>query len=359
MSQKRPSRRACAAAAGVVASITTLGCITAATAASAAPGHGAPSRPAPTKSTPTRTPAPTPTASAPAAGSVSGVPAGISPGSFYLSTFASLGSSKQAAQIALMKADGVRYLRIDVPCGMPNTSLIRQAEQAGIQVDALLLSPCGGQSASAFATFGTQAVAALKPLGVEIYEVMNEPNCSGVSASSYTAILKSTYTALKKADSQAFVLTAGLCPAAGSNEPYTYLQAMYNAGAKGYFDAANDHPYTFPDSPLQTADGWNPWSYLPQMHTIMANNGDASKQIWLTEFGCPTGAAANLPAECTPTAEGAQITDAFRLARTWSWAGPLFIFNWQDSGDGDFGLYTSSGAAKAPALAAFMAAAGI
>jgi hypothetical protein len=47
------------------------------------------------------------------------------------------------------------------------------------------------------------------------------------------------------------------------------------------------------------------------------------------------------------------------MARGWTWTGPLLVFNWQDTSDGYFGLYTSSGAPKAPALAAFKAAAGV
>jgi len=50
----------------------------------------------------------------------------------------------------------------------------------------------------------------------------------------------------KTADSSAFVLSAGLCPAPSSYEPYTYLTAMYAAGAHGYFDAMNMHPYITP-----------------------------------------------------------------------------------------------------------------
>jgi hypothetical protein len=345
MAKERLSRKNLGVIAGALVSVVTL------LSSFASPASASPLRELP--------PAPTPAPAAAVPSGSSGVPAGISPGSPYMAQFVGLSAAGQAAQIALMKADGVRFLRIDVPCGNPYASLIAQAEQAGIQVDALLLAACGGQSASAYATYSAQVVKALKPLGVELYEVMNEPNCQGVSAASYTAILRSAYSALKKADPGAFVLAAGLCVNGGSYEPYTYLQAMYRAGAKGYFDAANDHPYTYPDTPLQTNEWWNPWAYLPQMHAIMANNGDGAKKIWLTEFGCPTGTDGGLPASCTPTTEGQQITDAFTKARGWTWTGPLLVFNWQDTSDGDFGLFTSSGVPKAPALAAFKAAAGV
>lgn len=345
MTRDRPPRKTLAVMAVLLVSIIIFVSPTLVSPASAAPNADS------TSST---------TVSASSSGSVSSFPVGISPGSGYETEFEYLGASAQAAQIALMKADGVKWLRVDVFCGEPYTSLISQAEHAGIQVDALVTNVCGAQTPADFASAATQAVKTLEPLGVQTFEVFNEPNCQGVSAQSYTAILKAAYTALVTADPSAFVLAGGLCPNTGSYEPYTYLQAMYADGAKGYFDAANLHPYSYPDTPLQTSASWNPWTYLPELHTIMANNGDGSKKIWLTEFGCPTGTAAGLPADCTPTTEGQQITDAFDKASGLTWIGGLFVFSWQDDAtDGDFGLYTSSGVAKTSALAAFKAAAGV
>jgi len=257
-------------------------------------------------------------------GDISGVPAGVSP-------FPDDNQTWSASWIPEMAADGVKYMRSDTGCNSYNQTIISEAENAGLQDDALIESPCNGQTPADFAAQSTAVVDALKPYGVHIFEIMNEPNCNGISASAYTAILQASYPAIKAADPTATVLMAGLCPNSGSNSPPTYLTAMYAAGAKGYFDAANDHPYTYPDTPDQTSDTWNPWSYLPEMHTIMADNGDGNKQIWLTEFGCPTGTDGGYPADCTSATEGQQITDAFAEARGWSWIGPLFIYTWQDS----------------------------
>jgi exo-beta-1,3-glucanase (GH17 family) len=89
----------------------------------------------------------------------------------------------------------------------------------------------------------------------------------------------------------------------------------------------------------------------------MADNGDGSKKIWITEFGCPSDGATN---DCTDAIQATQITDAYQQARSSSYdtfLGPLFIFDWWDNTtDGDYGLFTSSGVAK-PALAAYEAAA--
>lgn len=290
------------------------------------------------------------------------VPAGIAPGAMYQSYFtSSLSAAQQQAAVAQMKATGTTWLRVDVPSTFPYDTLIKDAVAAGIHVDAVLQNWTTASTPAAMASFATQAVNHLKPMGVSTYEVLNEPNgCLGtMTAADYTAILKSSYTAIKAADPASAVITAGLCPKSGSNEPYTYLQAMYAAGAAGYFDAVGMHPYSYPDTPLQTTDTWNPWSYLGQMHAIMTNNGDGNKKIWLTEFGCPTGSSGGYTAYCTDASLATQITDAYSLARTQSWIGPLFIYSWRDSGagDGDFGLYLVDGSPKTLSLNAFTRAA--
>ena len=292
-------------------------------------------------------------------GNILGVPAGITPGAIYENAFTSMSASQQAAVIQQMKADGVKWLRLDAPSVFTFDTLISDAENAGINVDAVIQNWNTATTPSAMGSFATQAVNHYKPKGVETYEVLNEPNgcAEPMSASDYTALLKSVYTAIKTADSQARVLTAGMCPAGGSNEPYTYLQAMYTAGAQGYFDAFNDHPYSAPDTPLQTGDSWNPWSYLAQLHSIMQANGDGNKQIWLTEFGCPTGTDGGYTAYCTDSTEATQITDAFTSARQQSWLGPLLIYDWQDDSEGDWGIYNSNGTAKASVLSAYTSAA--
>jgi hypothetical protein len=294
-------------------------------------------------------------------GNITGVPAGITPGCGFESEFTGMSAAQQTSVISTMVSDNVHWLRLDVG-GCNSNTFIADAEKAGINVDALLQD--GGTNSdgsgtpttpSAYAAYATQQVQTLKPLGVETYEVLNEPNgCEDtMPAATYVEILQAAYPAIKAADPKAFVLSAGLCPNGGSNEPYTYLTAMYAAGAHGYFDAFNLHPYSYPDTPDQTSDSWNPWSYLAQLHSIMSSNGDGSKQIWLTEFGCPSDGSSN---DCTDQTEATQITDAFASARNISYIGPLMIFSWWDSSDGDYGLYNSSGVAKPDVLSDYQAA---
>jgi hypothetical protein len=251
-------------------------------------------------------------------------------------------------------------VRVDVDSNNGDIDIVKDAEANGINIDAIIEASGGTTTTpSSMASLAKSEVPLLKSYGVNTFEVLNEPNGCGyqLSASAYTAILQSTYTEIKAVDPNSTVLAAGLCPNSGSNEPYTYITAMYQAGAKGYFDALNDHAYSIPDTPLQTSDSWNPWSYLPEIHNIMVANGDADKKIWITEFGCPTGSLDDgFPAECTDATLAQQITDAHEQQINMPYIGPLFIYDWQDGAD-DFGLYNSAGEPKPDSVAAFKSAA--
>ena len=180
------------------------------------------------------------------------------------------------------------------------------------------------------------------------------------SPAEYTALLQASYAAIKSANANAEVLVGGMAAApdasgGASYEPVTYLTDMYAAGAKGSFDAVADHPYSFPDLPQQ-ADAWNPFTYLPTLHQIMVDNGDGSKQIWLTEYGAPTSGVAGA---VTPLFQAQSITGATAWAQQYSWVGPLFVFDWQSSSYdtyGDYGMFNADGT-PTPAAAAFSTAA--
>lgn len=285
--------------------------------------------------------------------------AGISPGSGFEDLFGSMSSSQQQTVINNMKNVGVQWLRLDYyPHDSYDYQLIKDAESAGINVDVLLED--FRATPAAFARFGTQAVNTFKPLGVYSYEILNEVNTytSPITAPDYVRLLKAVYPAIKAADSSATVLMSGLD---FSGKPDAYLQAMYDAGAKGYFDAVSAHPYTYyPAMPAPThCPPSNAFCHgLPDLYAVMQQHGDGNKQIWITEFGCPTGTDAGKPAACTDTTLAQQLTQAFNQARAWGWTGPLFIFCWQDNAkDGDFGLFHLDGTPKTAALAAFRKAA--
>ena len=281
-------------------------------------------------------------------------PVGISPGSGFEQQFAAMSPSEQHAVLELMKSDGVTWLRVDYyPNDVKLRHLIVSAQAAGIKVDALLED--FGATPNEFAVFARNAVV---QLGSNAYEILNEVNLHkpAITAAEYVPILSAAYEAVKKADPHAMVLASGLGPGTGPSEPAHYLEAMYLAGARGYFDAANLHPYSFPAMPMSSpCQSWNTFCHgAPAMREVMLRYGDSNKQIWFTEFGCPTGSAAGYPKACTYEKLADMLTQAYAQSRRWSWVGGFFVFDWRDNDvDGDFGLYLTTGDPKPYALNAF------
>jgi hypothetical protein len=109
------------------------------------------------------------------------------------------------------------------------------------------------------------AVAHYSALGVGQFEIWNEPNLDGcfgtaVSPEQYTELLKVAYTSAKAANPNTFIVSAGLAPAgdvcnASSCRPKYFLDRMYQAGAKGYFDAFGIHPCYAPQTVDTTSVG--------------------------------------------------------------------------------------------------------
>lgn len=289
---------------------------------------------------------------------------GISPGSTFESKFASMTAAQQQSVINLMKSDNVHWVRLDEP---GNEAFAQEAEASGIRVNAVINGSTS--SASSLASTCTQVTSELKPYGVQTYEVLNEVNTQ-TSAAAYVPLLKACYKAIKSDESSSTVLSSGLAPGTGSDARATYLKAMYAAGAKGYFDAVGVHPYAFgwvnganESAPMYPAS-WNTFYELPSVYQVMENNGDGSKKIWLTEYGCPTGTDGGYEnpdggAFCTDASLSTDITQAYKQANSWGWIGNLFVYSWKDENaadDGDFGLYSANGSPKPDSLAAFKAA---
>ena len=59
----------------------------------------------------------------------------------------------------------------------------------------------------------------------------------------------------------------------------------------------------------------------------MAANRDTGKQLWGTEYGVPTASQPNSVPEQT---QAQWVTDAYRLWRSYEWAGPLFWYSDRD-----------------------------
>jgi len=117
--------------------------------------------------------------------------------------------------------------------------------------------------------------------------------------------------------------------------PVDYVNGMYAAGAKGFFDALAFHPY---QETLKFSDGegvpLSPLTQIQKIYDLMVANGDGALKIWITEYGVPTN----------NVSEHTQAEFIQNLIETWqnmSFGGPLFIYTTRDDqpGSGKFGVF--------------------
>jgi hypothetical protein len=116
------------------------------------------------------------------------------------------------------------------------------------------------------------------------WEVWNEPDLKQFwrqdpNPAEYAILLKATYEEIKRIDPKLTVLLGGL-----SGIPVEYIEGVYKAGGKNFFDIMNVHPYRYPAAPevQPLVDD------LKKLRGLMARYGDADKPVWITEIGYPT-----------------------------------------------------------------------
>ena len=166
---------------------------------------------------------------------------------------------------------------------------------------------------------------------IHYYIIWNEPNLAaewgyrGVNPAEYTALLKIAYQRAKQADPQAQILAAGLAPtldppgSAGGLNDLDFLQGMYDAGARGYFDILAVHSYGWQEPPdaAPAVDHVN-WRRTELLRQVMERNGDAARPMMITEGGWndhPRWARAVRPGQRI-----AYTLRAYEMAKTdWPW----------------------------------------
>lgn len=132
------------------------------------------------------------------------------------------------------------------------------------------------------------------------YEIWNEVNHAAFTtpfasgATQYATTLAAAATAIRAADSKAFIISSGLASVntVGSTDikPSTFLTSLYAAGAAGHFDAVGFHWYSHDlgftawQEPTTSQDFY---TELVACRAIMVTNGDSAKDIWVTEMGYP------------------------------------------------------------------------
>jgi len=230
----------------------------------------------------------------------------------------------------------------------------------------------------AYARVAQELATALKGHGVSGYEVWNEPDdapywAPAPNAAAYAALLKAAYPAFKAGDPAAAVSSGGLV----AND-YDFLQALYDNGAKGSFDAVSVHtdtaclttdPREYYREPSGRIGRYSFTGYREVRHTMLANGDD--KPIWLSEMGwsttdaiCNTGARAGTkPGGVSFALQADYLTKGFACLQNDPYVTEAMWFSLSDvdSSSPDYdrrlGLLDQSFNAK-PAFAAFQNAAG-
>jgi len=222
-------------------------------------------------------------------------------------------------------------------------------------------SPSSGLMPSDPATFQNvmQQMATRYRGKVQAYELWNEENlareagASNINPNTYLPLLKAGYAGVKAGDSSALALLGALSPtgnttAGVSTDDLAYLQQLYaiNGGeVRNYYDALAAHLSGFSNPPDCTpatpecslSGGYNndpsffAFYRLGQYEQVLQTNNDASKQMWLTEFGyCANETPPPGYEYCKSISEDTQarfLVQAIEMARTTPYVGGLMIWN--------------------------------
>ncbi|MCB9437184.1 MAG: O-antigen ligase family protein [Anaerolineales bacterium] len=182
---------------------------------------------------------------------------------------------------------------------------------------------------------------------IDYYQIWDEPNLEihwgGLhpDPERYTTLLQGVYSAIHANDSTATVIAAALAPTdergpENWNE-VQYLEALYAAGAKNYFDAAAGKPYGYDVGPYDRTIGPNiaNFSRIITLREVMVAHDDGDKALWGSNFGwnhLPDGWQGD-PSIWGQVSADDQIRythEAYQRTTTeWPWMGGLILQNWQ------------------------------
>ncbi len=191
---------------------------------------------------------------------------------------------------------------------------------------------------------------------IQAYEIWNEPNLAREwgnkepNAAEYVNMLKESYKAIKKADPNAIVISAGLSPTTASGAVATpdvdYLKKMYAAGAKDYFDMLGAHGAGYKAPPEMSPDDvakdprYNHgepgagriycFRHVEDLRAVMVANGDENKQVAVLEFGWTSDNRPNSPYAWHAVSEQEKadyLVRAFKYAKqNWTpWIGVMSV----------------------------------
>ncbi|HLG74216.1 MAG TPA: transporter substrate-binding domain-containing protein [Chloroflexota bacterium] len=173
---------------------------------------------------------------------------------------------------------------------------------------------------------------------VAAYVIWNEPNVDyewgyrKPDPAGYADLLRAVYSRLKQADPHALVLAAPLAPngehSDAALDDLEYLQQLYDAGAAPYFDGLAAHAYGW-EHPPEEAPAANAINFrrVELQRQIMVRNGDAAKQVFITESGWND--YARWVRAVSPAQRIEYTLDAVKLASSWDWLAAICLWDFR------------------------------
>lgn len=192
---------------------------------------------------------------------------------------------------------------------------------------------------------------------VNYIQIWNEPNIfpewgnRPVDPAGYVALLQVAYQRAKAADPNLHVLSAPLAITLGegwaADSPYwrnmddlDYLDALYKAGAKDYFDILSANAFGLRATPDDPPDPKQlNFQRVALARQIMEKYGDTNKAVWINEYGW-NASPPDFPSDQliwgrVPEQLQADYTlRGIELARAkWNWLGVINIWYFRQVGD--------------------------
>ncbi len=148
-------------------------------------------------------------------------------------------------------------------------------------------NPHSDEAISAFARFCYETAKHYRGI-ISKFEIFNEYNLLAFNPerrdqADYTSMLKAAYKAIKTANPDAVVCTAGTC-----NGHPAWLKGILDCGAYEYFDAVGIHPYCSSQGPVYPDHG-RVREEVEEYRKIIRNYGK-EKPVTVTEIGWKTNA---------------------------------------------------------------------
>ncbi|MEA3459147.1 MAG: hypothetical protein U9R11_00470 [Chloroflexota bacterium] len=191
---------------------------------------------------------------------------------------------------------------------------------------------------------------------IRYIQIWNEPNIfpewgnRPVDPASYVELLEVAHRRAKEADPNVYVLSAPLAITLGEPHPepgkwrsmsdLQFLEEMYKAGAKGYFDILSANAFGFDRPPDDPPDpNVLNFSRVLLQREIMERYDDDDKPIWFNEYGW-NAAPEDFPEEkliwrrVSEERQAEYTLQGIEMARAkWPWAGVFNIWYFRQVGN--------------------------